>query len=74
MGKHMGKWFLAGCVAVAGLSAPRAIECVRNGIDGPYRAGLAQARRATAPRGVPHAGEAVVSAADARAAGPRDRR
>ena len=64
----MRKWFLLGCVAVAGLSAPRAIECVMNGIGGPYRAGVARQRPGTVAAA---AHREAVSTADARGAEPR---
>jgi|GEM_PF-1526894 len=37
MSGSLRKWFLAGCALVAALSAPRAAECVCNGLGGPYR-------------------------------------
>jgi hypothetical protein len=37
MSSSLRKWFLAGCALVVALSAPRAAECVGNGLGGPYR-------------------------------------
>ena len=68
MNSSMPKWFLLGCVAVAALSAPRAIECVRNGIGGPYRAGVVRPRPAAVAAAARHE---AVSTADAGGAQPR---
>lgn len=73
MTSSMRMWFLCGCAAVAGLSAPRAVECVGNGIGGPYRGGV-QTRRAAAQQVVAAAPRANASPTEPRAAHARDRR